>query len=218
MRLSFTACLLLPFLAAPLWAADGDDAQVHRWVDVYGNVHYDDRVEEEAPAPVTFITGKERAPRVFRTDPFLDGDVFPENEEPDESLRQIYTLPWGWKVTKKTDRLIEYGRSSHPGRVTEAFLGDLPDGRRMESMAGAIARDYSCPDGGVRSLLLSDHSLAFSFSGCLPYGGLLGYYYMAAAEVEGSWHLFWTACPAGESCDPERKLISLMLQKPRQPF
>ena len=85
-------------------------------------------------------------------------------------------------------------------------------------MAAAIARDYSCPDGGVRSLLLSDHSLAFSFSSCLPYAGLLGYYYMAAAEVEGSWHLFWTACPAGESCDTERKLISLMLQKTRQPF
>lgn len=115
MRLSFYACLLLPFLAAPLWAAEGDDAQVHRWVDVYGNVHYDDRVEEDAPAPVTFITGKERAPRVFRTDPFLDGDVFPENEEPDESLRQIYTLPGAGRLRKRPTGSSSTGGAAIPG-------------------------------------------------------------------------------------------------------
>lgn len=217
MRLSFSACLLVQLLSAASFAVETDDTQVHRWVDVYGNVHYDDRMPEEETAPVTFTAGKERVLRIFRTDPFLEGDVFPEHEEPDDNLRQLYTLPWGWKVTKKTDRLIEYGRSGHPGRVTEAFLGDIPEGLRMENLAGAIARDYSCPDGGVRSLLLPDHSLAFSYTGCLPYGGLLGYYYMTAAEVGGSWHLFYTSCPAGDSCGTERKLIGLMLQKTRQP-
>lgn len=128
MRLSFSVCLLVQLLSAASFAVETDDTQVHRWVDVYGNVHYDDRMPEEETAPVTFTAGKERVLRIFRTDPFLEGDVFPEHEEPDDNLRQLYTLPWGWKVTKKTDRLIEYGRSGHPGGSPRRSSATSPRG------------------------------------------------------------------------------------------